>query len=140
MSIQSFDRKRAPDVSLTKHKYHMCAHRGINNWGLNQCYNCPPVFNWVSVRDMLTLIIIIELHIKSVDFFLAYTQADVKTEIFMEFPIYFVVEGDHPREWVIRLDKKYMDLSMQAWHGLINSRKVQRIDIFTITSGPMRMV
>ena len=35
-------------------------------------------------------------HTKSVDFFLAYTQADVKSEIFMEPPIGFGVEGGHP--------------------------------------------
>ena len=41
---------------------------------------------------------------KSVHFVLAYTQADIKYEIFMEVPIGFGVEGSHPREWVIRLD------------------------------------
>ena len=38
----------------------------------------------MSIRDMLTLIIIRELHIKSVYFVLAYTQDVVKIEIFME--------------------------------------------------------
>ena len=39
-------------------------------------------------------------------FFLAYTQYDFKIEIFMEFPIGFVVVGGHPRKWVIGLDLK----------------------------------
>ena len=30
-------------------------------------------------------------------FFLAYTRADIKSDIFMELPIGFVVEGGHPR-------------------------------------------
>ena len=30
-------------------------------------------------------------------FVLAYTQADVKSEIFVELPIFFKVERDHPR-------------------------------------------
>ena len=38
----------------------------------------PPVVNWMSVRATITLIILRELHIKSVDFVLAYTQYDVK--------------------------------------------------------------
>ena len=46
--------------------------------------------NWVYVRAMLTLIILRELHTKSVDFFLDYTQADVKLEISMELPIMFL--------------------------------------------------
>ena len=36
---------------------------------------------------------------------MAYTQADIKTEIFMELPISFGVEGAHHREWVIIIDK-----------------------------------
>ena len=52
----------------------------------------------MSVRAMVTLIILRELHTKSVDFFLVYTQADVKTYILMELPIYFGVEGYHPIE------------------------------------------
>ena len=59
----------------------------------------------MSVRAILVLSIPIELHTNSVYFILAYTQADVKTDIFMELPIGFGVEGYHPIEWVIRLDK-----------------------------------
>ena len=59
----------------------------------------------MSVRAMLTLTIIRELHTKSVDFVLAYTQADVKSEIFMKLPIGFGVEGAHPKEWFTRLEK-----------------------------------
>ena len=61
--------------------------------------------NWMFVRSMVTKVILRELHTESVDFFLAYTQADAKTDIFMELPICFRVEGYHPREWVIRLDE-----------------------------------
>ena len=53
---------------------------------------------------MLVLIILIELDTKSIDFVLSYTQDTVKSEIFMELPIGFGVEGVHPREWVIIKD------------------------------------
>ena len=52
--------------------------------------------NWMSVRSILTKIIIRELHTKSVDFVLDYTQSNVKTEIFMEILIGFGVLGEHP--------------------------------------------
>ena len=76
--------------------------RRVNYW---ETYY--PVINWISIRSMLTLIIIRDLLTKSVYFVLAYTQADIKTEIFMELPIGFGVEGDHIIEWVIRLDRKF---------------------------------
>ena len=59
----------------------------------------------MSVRVMLTLSILIEIHTKSVYFVLAYTQVDVKSDIFMEIPICFGVEGYHLKEWFIRLYK-----------------------------------
>ena len=51
----------------------------------------------MSVRAILTPSIIRVLHTKSVDFVLAYTQDDVTSEILMELPIGFRVEGGHPR-------------------------------------------
>ena len=47
---------------------------------------------------MITMIILIEIHIKSVNFVLAYTQADSKSDIFMKLPIGFRDEEYHPRE------------------------------------------
>ena len=66
---------------------------------------------------MLTLIILRELRTKSVYFVLVYTHADVKTEILMEVPIDFGFEGDHPREYFIKLDKNlyYLKHSGLVW-------------------------
>ena len=56
----------------------MCNHGGMQKWGVNYWDTYSPVVNWVSVRAMFTLSIFIELHTKSVDFFLAYNHTDVK--------------------------------------------------------------
>ena len=79
MYIWCFNRKRDPDERLIKQKDCLCAHRGMHQWGVD-CWDIySPVVNWVSVRSMLALSILRELHTKSVDFVLAYTQADVKS-------------------------------------------------------------
>ena len=83
----------------------------------------------MSVRAMLTLIILIELHTKLVFCVLVYTKAGVKSDTFMGIPIGFGVEGAHPREWVTGLDKTSMSQRIQTWNGLRNSRKVLRIEI-----------
>ena len=56
----------------------MCAHGGMQKWGMNYWETYSPVVNCMSIRDMLTVNIIRELHNNSVDFVLTYTQADVK--------------------------------------------------------------
>ena len=68
------------------------AEMGENYWDIYY-----PVVNWMSVRSIITLSILRELQTKSVYFVLAYTQDDVKIDIFMALPIFFGIEGDHPR-------------------------------------------
>ena len=50
----------------------------MKQWGVSYWEIHSPVANWISVKAMLTLIILREIHIKSVDFVLAYAKADVK--------------------------------------------------------------
>ena len=78
MSIWSFKRKRDPYGSLIKHKSCLCTHGGMEKWRMNYCETYSPVVNWMSVRAIITMINLRELHTKLVDFALAYTQVDVK--------------------------------------------------------------
>ena len=99
MSICSLKINRSPDGRLIKHKARLCAHVVIWQWGVDYWDTNSPVVNCMYVRAIITLSlsIIREIYTMSVDFVRAYTQADVKTEIFMELPIGFVVEEAHPR-------------------------------------------
>ena len=55
-----------------------------------------PVVNWISIRMMLTLSIIHNLYMTSINFTLAFPQADVETTIYMEVPLgCHVPEGDY---------------------------------------------
>ena len=55
--------------------------KGINYW---ETY--APVVQWMSVRIMLTLAAIENLHTKSIEFVLAYPQADLDVDIYMKLP------------------------------------------------------
>jgi hypothetical protein len=45
-----------------------------------------PVVNWISIRIMLTLSVIHKLYTTSIDFTLAFPQADTDVTIYMEIP------------------------------------------------------
>ena len=105
MFIWSFKSSRAPYGILVMHKSRLCSHGGMQKCGVDYLDIYSPVVNWVSVRSMLTPITLRNLHTDSIDFVLAYTQADVTSLIFMELLILFRVEGYHPRKWIIRLYK-----------------------------------
>ena len=48
---------------------------------------------WLSVRIMLTLTVLEKLHSRSVDFVLAYPQAELDIDIYMELPPGIIVDG-----------------------------------------------
>ena len=63
-----------------------------------------PVVQWMSVRIMLTLASIENLHTKSIDFVLAYPQANLDVDIYMELPQGFNVVPESGR-YVLNLQK-----------------------------------
>ena len=86
----------------------------MKQWGVNYLDTYSPVGNWMSIRVILTLIILIEPRNKSMEFSLAYIQDKVKIEIFMEIPIGFGVEVPQPREWIISMNWKHTVLRKQS--------------------------
>ena len=81
MSIWSFKRKRYPDGMLNKHKARLCAHGGMQTWGQNYWETYAPVVNWASVRLILAISKIHGLSSKSIDFVLAFPQADLEIPV-----------------------------------------------------------
>ena len=72
MMIWSFKRKRHPDGTLDKHKARLCCHGGQQQWGVNYWDTYAPVVSWSSVRTLMTLSRLHNLHTKYVDFAQAY--------------------------------------------------------------------
>jgi hypothetical protein len=83
MAIWSFKRKRYPDGTLNKHKAHLCAHGGQQTWGLDYWDTYAPVVTWASVRLLLIVAKIHGLQSKSIDFILAFPQADLDVPVYM---------------------------------------------------------
>ena len=86
-SIWSMKRKRNPIGELLKHKARLCAHGGMQQWGENYWETYSPVVNMLTVRLLLLICKIHKLHSKSIDFVLAFPQADLEEEIWMEIPL-----------------------------------------------------
>ena len=86
-AIWAFKRKQRPDGSLLKHKARLNAHGGMQIYGESYWDTYAPVVNWISIRMMLTLSVIHSLYTTSIDFTLAFPQADVDATIYMEIPM-----------------------------------------------------
>jgi hypothetical protein len=108
MSVWSFKRKRYPDGRVLKHKARLCAHGGQQTWGVNYWETYAPVVNWFSVRTLMVLSLLNDLETRSIDFVLAFPQADLDVDIYMELPYGFDFDGN--RGYVLKLNKNLYGL------------------------------
>ena len=92
-SIWSFKRKKKPDGNLLKNKACLCAHDGMKKWGDSYWETYCPVVNMLSVPLILAIKKIHKMESKAIDFVLAFPQADLKEEIWMNLPIRFQVDS-----------------------------------------------
>lgn len=60
-AIWSFKHKCFPNGSLNKHKACLCAHGGMQQWGVNYWETYAPVVNWISIRFLLILSEVLQL-------------------------------------------------------------------------------
>ena len=69
---------------VKKYEARICAHGGIQEKGINYGEKYAPVVQCMSIRIMLKLAEIENLHTKSIDFVLTYPQADLDVDIYIE--------------------------------------------------------
>ena len=86
MVLQAYSCKNVPDGSLNKHKARLCIHGGVQVWVENYCETAAPVMNWLSVCLLMTVARMHGLSLKSMDFVLAFPQAELGIDIYMEIP------------------------------------------------------
>jgi len=119
-AIWSFKRKRYPDGRLNKHKARLCAHGGMQQWGENYWETYSPVVNMMSVRLLLLIAKIHNLDTKAIDFVLAFPQAELDVDIWMQLPIGFQVDGeteaDSERHYLLKLNKSLYGLKQASFN------------------------
>jgi len=115
MAIWSFKRKRYPDGRIKKYKGRLCAHGGQQEYGVNYWETYSPVVNWMSVRLLLTICHLHKFDSQSIDFVLAFPQADLKVDIYMALPQGIEV-ANGSESYVLKLNKNLYGLK-QASHN-----------------------
>ena len=122
-AIWSFKRKRLPSGIIDKYKARLCAHGGMQQWGVNYWETYAPVVNWISVRFLLILSEIAGLESQAIDFVLAFPQADLDVPIYMEIPMKMQIPGvpENSRTHVLRLKKSLYGLKQASanWYEML---------------------
>jgi hypothetical protein len=84
--VWSMKRKRDPTGEIVKWKARLCAGGHKQVYGDSYWDTYSPVVSWSTVRLTLILGLILGWKMRSIDFVMAYPQADVKTDIYMKVP------------------------------------------------------
>jgi len=116
LAIWSFKRKRFPDGRVNKHKARLCAHGGMQQWGVDYWETYAPVVNWLCIKTLLILSVIYGYHSRSIDFVLAFPQATLKEMVFMEFPAGVEYPNGSRKQYVLKLNKNLYGLKSGAYN------------------------
>ena len=130
LAIWSFKRKRFPDGTLNKHKARLCAHGGMQQWGVNYWETYSPVVNWISVRMLLSIAIMNDLPTTAIDFVLAFPQATLGPDelIYMEMPAGMDSPGTDRKQYVLKLRKNLYRLKQAGlnWFEYLKAGLTER--------------
>jgi hypothetical protein len=105
-AVWAFKRKRRIDTrEVYKYKARINAHGGQQTHGVNYWETHSPVVNWYSIRLCLTMVLLHGWKTRQLDFVLAFPQADVECDIFIELPRGVVFPGAHRSTHCLKLIK-----------------------------------
>ena len=86
LSVWAFKVKQYPNSRILKHNAQLNAHGGMQCWGVDYWETNAPAANWISVQLQLILSMTHNLDTMSIDFVLAFPQATLERDMFMELP------------------------------------------------------
>jgi hypothetical protein len=88
MAFWCFKRKQNTFGIITKYKARLCAHGQRNVQGVHSdaSYSPASCLPWTSIYLLLTLTLVMGWHARQIGFILAFPQADIRTNVFMEVP------------------------------------------------------
>jgi hypothetical protein len=105
-AVWAFKRKRRIDTRVVyKHKARLNIHGGKQKQGVNYWETYSPVVNWISIRLCLILTLLLRWKTRQIDFVLAFPQAEVECDIFMQLPRGVVFQGVHRATHCLKLKK-----------------------------------
>jgi hypothetical protein len=93
-SIWSYRQKRLPNGVFLKYKARLCVNGKEQAFGHDYWETYAPVAAWSTIRLLLYLSTILDLHTKQVDYTSAFPQADLDVPVYMRVPQGWYVKPD----------------------------------------------
>ena len=97
-------KKRISTQEVYKWKAHLNIHGGKQEYGVNYWETYAATLAWPPIQFLLTLSIVKSWHTCQIDFILAYPQADVECDLYMEIPKEFEA-GENSNQYCLQILK-----------------------------------
>ena len=105
-SVWSLRRKRNLTTNkIIKHKARLNLHGGKQVYGMNYYETYAPVVTWFAIRLMIIFGILFQWSLRQVDFIMAYPQAPIEMDIYMELPQGIETAKGNSKDHVLKLLK-----------------------------------
>jgi hypothetical protein len=124
--VWAFKRKRFPDGSIRKLKARTCARGFEQIEGVDYFETFAPVVQWMTVRLILIMTILLNLENKQIDYTAAFMQAPLDHDVYVEMPKLFEANGkvwklkralyglkDAPRAYFVHTKNKLEELGFR---------------------------
>jgi hypothetical protein len=121
-SVWSMQRKCSLiTYKITKHKAMLNLHGGKQVYGMNYYETYAPVVTWYAIRLMIVMGIIFCWALCKVDFVMAYSQAPIETDIYMELPQGVQTMTGNSQDHVLKLLKNIYSQKQagQVWNSFL---------------------
>ena len=103
-SVWVMQRKRNRVTNEIKsHKARLNLHGGKQVYGVNYYDTYAPVVTWFTIRLLIILAIVTKRVLRQIDFVIAYTQAPIETDLFMEMPYGIETTKGNTHDYVLQL-------------------------------------
>lgn len=129
-SVWSMRRKRDLTTNeVKKYKARLNVHGGKQTYGVNYFETYAPVVTWFAIRLMIVFGIVFGWTLKQIDFIMAYPQAPIEMDLFMELPHGISVKGKRSTDYALKLVKNLYGQKQggRVWNEYLTSKLVDEL-------------
>ena len=103
-SVWAMRRKRNLTTNeITKYKARLNIHGGKQTFGVNYFETYAPVVTWFAIRLIIIFAMNLNYHLKQIDFVMAYPQAPIENDMYMELPAGIRTKHGNSKDYVLKI-------------------------------------
>ena len=121
--VWTIRRKRDPAGGILKWKARLCAGGHHQEYGDTYWSTFAHVLSWTTIWCIFVLALLLGWHMRSINFIMAYTQAKVRTDIYMTLPKGTTIPNVDPSKHSLQLRQNLFGLKDGRLPGMSTSRR-----------------